>query len=190
MNLNHHQTSPEALTDEQLVALFIRENQRVVAFNEIMNRYSKKVYYHTRNMLQSHEDADDAAQNTFVKVWENLEKFKGNSKLYSWIYRIATNEALTILRRNKPNLQLDDVTGETIVSTHGHNSDSPASISQKLREAMSILPLKQKIVFYLRYFEEFSYEQISEITETSEGALKASYFHAVKKIEQYIERTI
>ncbi len=140
-------------------------------------------------MLPSHEDADDAAQNTFVKVWGNLEKFKGDSQLYSWIYRIATNEALTILRKQKPNVSLEDVLPETMVSSQG-GAETLESISLKLREAMSALPLKQKMVFYLKYFEELSYDQISEITETSVGALKASYFHAVKKIEQHIERSI
>jgi len=190
LNLNHHQNSPETLTDEQLVGLFMRENERVVAFNEIMNRYSRKIYFHVRNMLPSHEDADDTAQNTFVKVWENLEKFKGKSKLYSWIYRIATNEALTILCKQKPNVSLEDVFPATIVTTHGDNSDTPESILHRLREAMSGLPLKQKMVFYLKYFEDLSYEQISQITETSEGALKASYHHAVKKLEKYLERTL
>jgi RNA polymerase sigma factor (sigma-70 family) len=189
LNNNHLSNTYESFSDEQLVDLFVRKNQRVVAFSEIMNRYNRKVYYHVRNMLPSHDDADDAAQNTFVKVWENLEKFKGESKLYSWIYRIATNEALTILRRIKPNVSLDDVLPETI--TNGpQSSESADSISMKLGEAMSMLPLKQKLVFYLRYFEDLSYAQISEITETSEGALKASYFHAVKKIEQHLERII
>lgn len=169
--------------------LFIHQNQRVLAFNEIMNRYRKRVYYHVRNLLQNHDDADDAAQNTFVKIWEKLDTFKGQSQLYSWIYRIATNEALTILRKKVPNISMDDVLPETMGTTHGHHETSE-SVSQKLREAMSELPLKQKMVFYLRYFEDLSYAQISEVTETSEGALKASYFHAVNKIEQYIQRSI
>ena len=189
MNLESHFQSLKEATDNQLVLLFMREDRREIAFTEIMNRYSRKVYFHVRNMLPSHEDADDAAQNTFVKVWGNLESFKGNSQLYSWIYRIATNEALTILRKQKPNVSLEDILPETMVSTQG-STETPESISLKLREAMSALPLKQKMVFYLKYFEEFSYEQISEITETSVGALKASYFHAIKKIEQHIERSI
>lgn len=189
MNLESHFQSIQEATDNQLVLLFRREDRREIAFTEIMNRYSRKVYFHVRNMLPSHEDADDAAQNTFVKVWGNLEKFKGDSQLYSWIYRIATNEALTILRKQKPNVSLEDVLPETMVSSQG-GAETPESISLKLREAMSALPLKQKMVFYLKYFEELSYDQISEITETSVGALKASYFHAVKKIEQHIERSI
>jgi len=190
LHLNHHHNSPETLTDEQLVGLFMHENQKVVAFNEIMNRYSRKVYFHVRNMLPCHDDADDAAQNTFVKVWENLEKFRGSSKLFSWIYRIATNEALTILRKQKPNVSLEDILPETIGINHVNNSETPETMLHRLQEAMSSLPLKQKMVFYLKYFEELTYEQISEITETSEGALKASYHHAVKKIEQHLERTL
>lgn len=189
LNLESHFQSLKEATDNQLVLLFMQENRREIAFTEIMNRYGRKVYFHVRNMLPSHEDADDAAQNTFVKVWGNLEKFKGDSQLYSWIYRIATNEALTILRKQKRNVSLEDVLPETLVSSQG-SSETPESISLKLREAMSALPLKQKMVFYMKYFEELSYEQISEITETSVGALKASFFHAVKKIEQYLERTI
>lgn len=189
MNQNPLSNTFYSLTDEQLVELFIHQNQRVLAFNEIMNRYRKRVYYHVRNLLQNHDDADDAAQNTFVKIWEKLDTFKGQSQLYSWIYRIATNEALTILRKKVPNISMDDVLPETMGTTHGHYETSE-SVSQKLREAMSELPLKQKMVFYLRYFEDLSYAQISEVTETSEGALKASYFHAVNKIEQYIQRSI
>lgn len=189
MNLESHFHSPKEATDNQLVLLFKRDDRREIAFTEIMNRYSRKVYFHIRNILPSHEDADDAAQNTFVKVWANLENFKGNSQLYSWIYRIATNEALTILRKQKPSISLEDVLPETMSSSHGPG-ESPDAIVLKLRAAMSMLPLKQKMVFYLRYFEELSYEQISEITETSVGALKASYFHAVKKIEHHLERSI
>ncbi len=189
MNQNPLSSTLDTLTDEQLVELFVHQNQRVLAFNEIMNRYRKRVYYHVRNLLQNHDDADDAAQNTFVKIWEKLDTFKGQSKLYSWIYRIATNEALTILRKKVPNISLDDVLPENIGTTHGHH-ESPETISHKLHEAMSQLPLKQKMVFYLRYFEDLSYAQIAEVTETSEGALKASYFHAVNKIEQQLQRSI
>lgn len=144
-----------------------------------------------RNIVVSHEDADDAAQNTFIKVWENLDQFRNESALYTWIYRIATNEALNILRKRKPNLSLDDL-GETFFDEHSTETlwmDANETEIQ-LQIAINSLPVKQKLVFCLRYFEDLSYQQISSITETSEGALKASYFHAVKKIEEFLKHSI
>ena len=144
-----------------------------------------------RNIVVSHEDADDAAQNTFIKVWENLDQFRNESALYTWIYRIATNEALNILRKRKPNLSLDDL-GEAFFDEHSTETlwmDANETEIQ-LQIAINSLPVKQKLVFCLRYFEDLSYQQISSITETSEGALKASYFHAVKKIEEFLKHSI
>lgn len=144
-----------------------------------------------RNIVVSHEDADDAAQNTFIKVWENLDQFRNESALYTWIYRIATNEALNILRKRKPNLSLDDL-GEAFFNEHSTETlwmDANETEIQ-LQIAINSLPVKQKLVFCLRYFEDLSYQQISSITETSEGALKASYFHAVKKIEEFLKHSI
>ena len=178
--------SVSTLSDEQLVRDFANPASRSRVFTEIMDRYKQRIYFHVRNIVVDHDDANDAAQNTFIKVWENLSDFRGESKLFSWIYRIATNEALTVLRKKRPHVSLEDALPELVHTTSGLSSLSGDEISRRLEEAMSTLPLKQKLVFYLKYIEELSYEEISGITETSEGALKASYFHAVRKIEHQL----
>ncbi len=167
------------------------QKNREQVFYGIVNRYKTKVYYLVRNILVSHDDADDAAQNTFIKIWENLNHFRSESALYTWIYRIATNEALTLLRKRKPGLSLDDVSENLLDKNAALPGDKEgAEIEWQLQNAMDQLPLKQKLVFYLRYFEELPYEQIAIVTETSEGALKSSYHHAVQKIQKFLNRNI
>lgn len=157
----------------------------------MVNRFREKVYFHVRRILDSHEDADDAAQLTFIKVWQNLPAFRGDSRFYSWIYRIATNEALNILRKNRKWESIDeDETSEQMLSHAEPSLPQTLVIENRLNEAIEALPKKQQLVFNLRYFEEFSYEDMAEITGTSVGALKASYFHAVKKIEQSLTQTL
>ena len=178
------------VSEEALVAAFVANHDRHRVFMEIVRRYKERVYHHIRRILVDHDDTDDAAQNTFIRVWENLGTFRFECALYSWIYRIATNEALTLLRKKRNNLSLEEVSAEM-----GRLIDSGAYLSgdeiqRKLQKALLTLPEKQKLVFQLKYFEDLHYEQISEITGTSVGALKASYFHAVRKIEQLLGRGI
>lgn len=170
-------------TDEQIPDLFRQHRNKNAVLEEVMRRYKHRVYYHVRRMLNSHEDADDAAQLTFVKIWQNLETFRGDSKFYSWVYRIATNEALNILRKNKKWDGAEDVSEESVMQESDLEIPDGEWILGKLQDAVSKLPTKQQLVFNLKWQEEFTYEDIADITGTSVGALKASYFHAVKKIQ-------
>ncbi len=187
---SEHTEKQNQLSREQEWAEALQKNREKVFF-DIVGRYKARVYYLVRNILVSHDDADDAAQNTFIKIWEKLHTFRSESALYTWIYRIATNEALTLLRRRKPGLSLDDVSEELMDTSFSESAwIDGTETERKLQEAINKLPLKQKLVFCLRYFEELNYEQIATITETSVGALKASYFHAVQKIETFLKQSI
>ena len=159
------------------------------AFRELLQLYQKPLYNHVRNMVLNHDDADDVLQNTFVKIFQNLKNFKGDSKLFSWIYRIATNEALTFMqqRSKKQGISNEEIQQKTLNNLETDVWFDGNEIQLKLQKAIAILPDKQQLVFKMKYFEELKYEQIAEITETSVGALKASYFHAVKKIEGFLK---
>lgn len=180
----------KSIPDDQLPELFLSSLNKQSVFSEIVNRYKEKVYFHVRRILENHEDADDAAQLTFIKVWQNLPAFRGNSRFYTWIYRIATNEALNILRKNRKWEPFEEGELNEYAAISEPALPRSAEIENRLYEAIETLPKKQQLVFNLRYFEEFSYEDIAEITGTSVGALKASYFHAVKKIEQQLTKTL
>jgi RNA polymerase sigma factor (sigma-70 family) len=176
-------------TDTELIRLFREGSNPNHAFNLIVQRYQEKLYWHIRKILLSHEDTDDALQNTFIKVFEALPKFREDSSLFTWIYRIATNEALTYLkkRKNRRLLSMEDMgtylerTLESDAYTDGDD------LQMKLQKAVLRLPEKQRLVFNMKYFEEMKYEEMAEILGTSVGALKASYHHAVKKIEQFFK---
>jgi len=174
--------------DEDILSKFAVESTREQAFNLLVSRYQEKLYWHIRRMVTSHDDADDVLQNVFIKVWKNLEKFKGNSKLYTWLYRIATNESLTFLnkkkRRQSTALETEDYDLGANLRADPYFDGDEAQI--KLQEAIDKLPEKQRIVFLMRYYEEMKYDDMSEALDTSVGALKASYHHAVKKIQKYI----
>ena len=159
------------------------------AFRKLMQLYQKPLYNHVRNMVLNHDDANDVLQNTFVKIFQNLKNFKGDSKLFSWIYRIATNETLTFMqqRSKKQGISSDEVQQKTLNNLETDVWFDGNEIQLKLQKAIATLPNKQQMVFKMKYFEELKYEQIAEITETSVGALKASYFHAVKKIEGFLK---
>ena len=159
------------------------------AFKKLLQLYQKPLYNHIRNMVLNHDDADDVLQNTFIKIFQNLKNFKGDSKLFSWIYRIATNEALTFMqqRSKKQGIPNEVVQQKTLNNLETDIWFDGNEIQLKLQKAIAILPDKQQLVFKMKYFEELKYEQIAEITETSVGALKASYFHAVKKIEGFLK---
>jgi RNA polymerase sigma-70 factor, ECF subfamily len=158
------------------------------AFRKLIHLYKKPLYNHIRNILLNHDDADDVLQNTFIKVFQNLKNFKGDSKLYSWMYRIATNESITFmqLRAKKQGISNEEVKQKALNKLESDVFFDGNEIQLKLQKAINILPEKQQLVFKMKYFEDLKYEEISDVLGTSVGALKASYFHAVKKIEDFL----
>ena len=174
------------LSEDELSTELLSQGVSVLLFGEILRRYQKQIYYHCRNLLVNHDDSDDAAQNTFIKVWQNLAQFKGESRLRTWVYRIATNESINLLRKRKPTIDFDEAQPEMAEMISEEMYLSGDEIALKLQKALCYLPFKQKLVFTLRYFEDLSYDEIVTLTSTSEGALKASYHHAVKKLEIYL----
>ncbi len=173
-------------TEDELTAELLRDGMSSALFVEVVRRYQKSVYYHCRNLLVSHDDADDAVQNAFIKIWQNAQQFKGESLLRTWVYRIATNEAINLIRKRKPTIDFDEAQPEMAELISEDLYLSGDDIALKLQKALCFLPFKQKLVFTLRYFEDLSYADIALLTSTSEGALKASYHHAVKKLEIYL----
>lgn len=158
------------------------------AFKDLVSLYKERLYWHIRNIVKSHDDADDVLQNTFIKVYKNIGSFKGESKLFSWMYRIATNEAITFINKNAKRLQITSEETQTI-AINNLASDvyfEGEAIQLKLQKALATLPQKQQLVFNMKYFEDLKFKEMSDILETSEGALKASYHIAVKKIQDYL----
>ena len=176
-------------TDEEIIEKIQDVKTINYGFNLLMDKYQEKVYWVIRRMVIEHEVADDVAQETFVKVWKNIESFKGDSKLYTWIYRIATNEALNHLRKKKRRffLPIGDVEHELRSSLDTDIYYSGDEIQLKLQKALLKLPEKQRLVFNMKYFEEMKFKDIAEVMEVSVGSLKAQYHHAVKKIEKFIK---
>jgi RNA polymerase sigma-70 factor (ECF subfamily) len=176
-------------TDKELLQIFRDSERRHYAFNLIVRKYTERLYWHIRKLVISHDDSDDVLQNTFIKVWNGLVDFREDAQLYTWLYRIATNEALTFLSQKKRKyfLPLVDVERQLSNTLETDEYFSGDELQKKLQKAILTLPEKQRVVFNLKYFEEMQYDEMSEILETSVGALKASYHHAVKKIEKYIE---
>lgn len=158
------------------------------AFRKLLHLYQKPLYNHIRNLVLNHDDTDDVLQNTFIKVFSNIKNFKGDSKLYSWMYRIATNEALTFMqqRAKKQGISNEELQQKTINKLESDVYFDGNEIQLKLHKAIATLPEKQQLVFKMKYFEELKYEEMSEILTTSVGALKASYHIAAKKIEDYL----
>ncbi len=175
--------------EEKIVAQLKDESLRAAAFSAIVKEYSEEIYRHIRRMVLVHDDADDIVQNTFIKAWMNIGTFQGKSKISTWLYRIAINEALTFLNKNRNTLiSLDTPEGaiaEQLESDTLFNGDKAEAM---LQEAIARLPEKQRLVFNMKYYEEMKYEEISAILDTSVGALKASYHIAVKKIEEYLNK--
>lgn len=180
----------EEHTDKELLSQFRDPSSRNYAFNLLVRQYQKKIYWHVRRIVIDHDDANDVVQNVFIKVWRGLDKFKEDSKLYTWLYRIATNESLTFLKQKKGNsfVSFDEVSHQLSRSLEDDSYFKGDAIQKKLQQAILTLPEKQRIVFNMKYFDEMKYEDMSEVLETSVGALKASYHHAVKKIEDFITR--
>ena len=175
--------------DRNLIAELKQESTRDLAFNRLVKIYQERLYWHIRKILLNHEDTDDVLQNTFIKVWKSIEGFREESSLYTWLYRIATNESITFLNAKKRRnlLPLNDVSDylmENLTSDPYFEGDK---LQLKLQQAILQLPEKQRLVFNMRYFDEIKYEDMSKILDTSVGALKASYHHAVKKVEEFIK---
>lgn len=175
--------------DEGILILLKERKTFDSGFRQLVETYQERLYWHIRRMVGTHEDADDVIQNTFIKVYRSIDRFKGGSKLYTWLYRIATNETITFLNKRKKRM-----------SSSIHNEDLNLSnrliadeyfdgdeIQSQLQKALDTLPEKQRLVFNMRYYDEMPYKEISEVLETSVGALKASYHHAVKKIEAFFK---
>jgi RNA polymerase sigma-70 factor, ECF subfamily len=172
-------------SDSELLHLFRNQKSKETAFNLIVEKYKERLYWHIRKLLLTHEDTDDTLQNVFIKVWTGLEHFREESGLFTWLYRIATNESLTFLNSKKrrfllPLVDVEKQLANTLENDPYFNGDE---LQLKLQKAILTLPEKQRVVFNMKYFEELKYEEMAEILETSVGALKASFHHAMKKIE-------
>lgn len=178
------------LPDNEILKLFKTEESKEYAFNLLMKKYQEKVYHFVRRMLVIHEDADDVVQNIFIKVWNNLDKFREDSQLYTWIYRISVNESVTFLKSKQMRsfISFGDYPAEQVKSLNNDHYYNGSEIEKKLQKALIKLPHQQRTVFNLRYFDELSYEEISGILGVTIGALKASYHLAVKKIENHIKQ--
>ena len=177
------------MQDEKVfIAQLLNPKTQDTAFRQLVAQYSRPLYSHIRTIVLDHDDTDDVLQNTFIKVFRNLSGFKGDSKLFSWIYRIATNEALTFisLKARKNYISNEEVNERALNSLPADDYFEGDALQLKLQQAVASLPQKQQLVFKMKYFEDLKYEDISEILGTSVGALKASYHHAVKKIEDHI----
>lgn len=174
--------------DKELLLQFHEPATKEQAFTRIIKKYQEKLYWHVRRMVVEHEDANDVLQNMFIKVWNSLENFREDSQLYTWLYRIATNESLTFLEQKKRRsaVSIDDSEGSLTNSIKADKHFDANRLEWKLQLAIQQLPDKQRAVFNLRYYDEMPYQEMSKVLETSEGALKASYHHAVKKIEDFI----
>src|SRR6187431_3281311 len=174
--------------DELLLMQFRTEGTKESGFTSIIKKYQEKLYWHIRRMVVDHDDANDVLQNVFIRVWNGLENFREDSQLYTWLYRIATNESLTFLEQQKKRtaVSLSDVETGLSNKIKADKYFDSNKLEWKLQLAIQQLPEKQRVVFGLRYYDEMPYEEMSRVLETSEGALKASYHHAVKKIEDYI----
>lgn len=181
-----------ALTDRSDAELLIQFREPATkerAYTSIIRKYQEKLYWHIRRMVVDHDDANDVLQNMFIRVWNGLENFREDAQLYTWLYRIATNESLTFLEQQKKRaaVSLSDVESGLSNKIKADRYFDPNKLEWKLQLAIQQLPEKQRLVFSLRYYDEMPYEEMSRVLETSEGALKASYHHAVKKIEDYIK---
>jgi RNA polymerase sigma-70 factor (ECF subfamily) len=175
-------------SDEKLLDLFHNSDNPNYAFNLLVKKYQERVYWHVRRLVTDHEDTNDIVQEVFVKAWKGLENFRADSGLFTWLYRIATNEALSFLKRKKRRFFLP---WQDVENTMAQKLETDAyftgnEIQKKLQKAILTLPEKQRVVFNMRYYDELRYEEMSDILGTSKGALKASYHHAVKKVEEYV----
>lgn len=176
------------LEDQELIEKLAREDTRNFAFNQLVRKYQERIYWHVRKMVLDHDDSDDVVQEVFIKVWKNLHSFRQDAQLFTWIYRIATNECLNFLKKKKrvSIMSLTDYQDILVSKLDMSVQMDGDAIEIKLQKALLTLPDKQRLVFNMKYFDDMKYDEIAEITGTSVGGLKASYHHAVKKIEEFI----
>lgn len=175
--------------DEQILEAIANPVRREQAFRWLLQKYQERLYWHIRRIVTDHEDAHDVVQNTLIKVYRNISKFKGDSKLYTWLYRIATNESITFINKKKKQQAISIDESEAHLSNTLKADpffDGDAALV-KLKAAIAALPEKQQLVFNMRYYDEMTYNDISKVLGTSVGALKASFHHAAKKIEAYLK---
>ena len=179
----------ESVSDETILKLLEAPSTFEKGFRLLLQKYQERLYWHIRRMVTEHEDANDVMQNTFVKVYKGIKNFKGNSQLYTWLYRIASNESITFLRKKQRQIStsIHDEEGGLENQLRADTYFDGNEIQRKLQLALNELPEKQRLVFNMRYFEEMPYKDISASLGTSVGALKASYHHAVKKIEAFLK---
>ncbi|SRR5690554_3324218 len=182
------QTPPE--DDRALLLAFKDEHTKESAYTKIVRKYQERLYWHIRRLVVNHEDANDVLQNVYIKVWNYLKNFREEANLYTWLYRIATNEALTFIQKEKrkSSLSLSDEDLGLMNQLKSEPGFDVNKLEWKLQQAIQSLPDKQRIVFTLRYYDEMPYAEMSEVLDTSMGALKASYHHAVKKVEEFLKR--
>lgn len=177
------------IAEDTLVNELKNKETQAKAFEVLVNIYKERLYWHIRRIVLNHDDTDDVLQNTFIKVYKSINNFKEESKLYSWMYRIATNESLTFLKQKSRKLGItnQELQEQLVEKLHADVYFDGEEIQLKLQQAIATLPEKQKLVFNMKYFQEMKYEEISQVLETSVGGLKASYHIAVKKIEVYLK---
>ena len=172
---------------ETLNQRLINPETRRAAFEELVRKYSAQLYQQIRRIVQYHDDADDVLQNTFLKAWTALDNFRGDAQVTTWLYRIAMNESITFLQKQRNNVSLDDEEGLAVRSLEGDPYFDGDEIELQLQTAIAQLPEKQRVVFNLRYYDEMPYEEMSKVLDTSVGALKASYHFAVQKLQKYLD---
>jgi RNA polymerase sigma factor (sigma-70 family) len=189
MSNEHNIQNLKIPEDFEIYSMISTPELRNQGYRMLVQKFKEKLYWHIRRLVQHHDDADDVLQNTFMKVVRNIEGFQQQSSLYTWMFRIATNESLNFIKNKKTRttIEMDDM---VYFKSAGESLMDSAKILNLLQIAIQNLPEKQRLVFNMRYYDEMSYKDMSEITETSEGALKASYHHAVKKIEDFLKSNV
>jgi RNA polymerase sigma factor (sigma-70 family) len=182
----------EQSSDKFLIAMFRVESSKKEAFQKLLAKYQRKVYWQVRRIVINHDDADDVVQNTFIKVWEKLDSFREDSQFYTWLFRIATNEALGFLQKKRAdkNISMEEMQEQLSEQLEASTYFDGNKAERILQQAILNLPEKQRIVFNMKYYDALTYEEMEEVLGTSVGALKASYHHAVKKIEHFVKQTL
>ncbi|QNJ98499.1 RNA polymerase sigma factor [Constantimarinum furrinae] len=177
------------IEEQSFIAALQSPEEREAAFRELVTTYKERLYWHIRKIVLDHDDADDVLQNTFIKIFKNIEKFKGDSKLYTWMYRIATNESITFINKKakKQNITIEEVKNNAIARLESDVYFEGDEIQLKLQEAIALLPQQQQLIFTMKYFDDITYEELSEILDISVGGLKSSYHIAVKKITEHLK---
>ncbi|MAP54974.1 RNA polymerase sigma factor [Altibacter sp.] len=177
------------IEEQTLVSALQSEEQKEAAFRELVSQYKERLYWHIRKIVLDHDDTDDVLQNTFIKIFRNIDSFKGDSKLYTWMYRIATNEAITFINKRAKRAQItsEEIKENAIKKLESDVYFEGSAIQLKLQKAIHTLPERQQLIFNMKYFDDITYEELSEVLETSVGGLKSSYHIAVKKITAFLK---